>query len=93
MRFLIFGAVFMTVILVTIYAFGKKAVDGYVKYYRLGASCYDRDSLTFNDVLDRDVISSEDLTSLELMAYTKGRESAEEKYLKAKTRYETFVKK
>lgn len=92
MRFLIVGIVVLLVVIVSVYLLSKKFIDSYIKYYRLGRSCFDRLSRTFNDVLDKDVIASESLTSLEMSAYLRGRDDAEAKYRAAQKRYADFIK-
>lgn len=92
MRFLIFGFITLLVIFLLIYMVAKKFIDSYLKHYRLGLSCFDKKTRTFNDVLDRDVIASDEIGSLDLMAYTKGRQTARTKYLAAQKRYEDFIK-
>lgn len=92
MRFLIFGLVVVAGVLIIGCILGKKALDSYLVYYRLGQSCFDKESRTFNDVLDRDVIASDEISKLNLMGYTKGKQDARTKFLIAQKRYEDHIK-
>lgn len=92
MRFLIFGLVVVAGVLIIGYIIGKKLIDAYLFYYRIGLSCFDKQSRTFNDVLDRDVIASDEISKLNLMGYTKGKQDARTKFLIAQKRYEDHIK-
>lgn len=92
MRFLVFGLFTLVALFIVFYLLGKRFIDNYLKYYRLGLTCFDKKSRTFNDVLDYDIIASEEISKLDLMAYTKGKQSAKTKYLAAQKRYEDYVR-
>lgn len=93
MRFILIALLVLMVCLALGYLLFKTRVDGYIKYYNLGKSCFDKKTQKYNEVLDEHVLASDEVTTLEGEAYIKGREHARKEFNKAQGRYRDFIRK
>lgn len=91
MRFILIALLVLLVCLALGYLLFKTRVDGYIKYYNLGKSCFDKKTQKYDEVLDEHVLASEEVSSLNATAYIKGREHARKKFNEAQGRYRDFI--
>lgn len=91
MRFILIALLVLLVCLALGYLLFKTRVDGYIKYYNLGKSCFDKKTQKYDEVLDEHVLASEEVSSLNATAYIKCREHARKKFNEAQGRYRDFI--
>lgn len=91
MRFILIALLVLLVCLALGYLLFKTRIDGYIKYYNLGKSCFDKKTQKYDEVLDEHVLASEEVSSLNSTAYIKGREHARKKFNEAQGRYRDFI--
>lgn len=92
MRYIFIAILVMLVCVAIAYLLFKNRVDGYIKYYNLGKSCFDKKTQKYDEVLDEHVLASDEVTTLEGEAYVKGRDHARKKFNEAQGRYRDFIR-
>lgn len=91
MRFILIALLVLLVCLALGYLLFKTRIDGYIKYYNLGKSCFDKKTQKYDEVLDEHVLASDEVSSLNATAYIKGRDHARKKFNEAQGRYRDFI--
>lgn len=91
MRYIFIAILVMLVCVAIAYLLFKNRVDGYIKYYNLGMSCYNKKTQKYDEVLDEHVLASDEVSSLNATAYIKGRDHARKKFNEAQSRYRDFI--
>lgn len=91
MRFIFIAVLLLAVVLAIAYIAFKGRIDGHVKYYNLGLSCFDKKTREYDRVLDQSIVGSPEVKVWEVEAYLRGREVAWKRYEASQKRYKKFI--